>query len=87
MSNLANLYDRKFNLPNKPTLTNRSIEVILKTQEFFPGRTLGDCIELLMQNENLYWEIIDELKETYPTIVPLRVDEDYLRCELEKEVK
>lgn len=53
MRKIENIWDRKENLPNKPVLTNRDIEVIGKVQELF-NVTVGDAISGLMKGKYSY---------------------------------
>lgn len=62
MRKIENIWDRKYNLPNKPVLTNRDIEVISKVQELF-NVTVGDAISGLMKGEYSYKEVLNQLRE------------------------
>jgi hypothetical protein len=62
MKKIENIWDRKYNLPNRPVLANRDIEVIGKVQELF-NVTIGDAISGLMRGDYSYKEILEILRE------------------------
>jgi hypothetical protein len=60
-------WDSRINLKNKPSLSQRTIEVIdyIMQEEGLP---LGTTLEKLIITPNLYAEVIEKLKDDYPDI-------------------
>lgn len=62
-----NIWDKRSNLTNKPSLSFRSIEVI----QHLMGKeeiALGVAIEKLFTTNGLYDKVVKELSEDYPDI-------------------
>lgn len=61
------IWDMRDNLSNKPSLSNRSIEVIQHIMEQ-EQVVLGVAIERLFTTEGLYEKALDELSQIYDDI-------------------
>jgi hypothetical protein len=64
---IENVWDRKYNMKNKPTVTNRTAEAINKVMEKH-NCTIGMAIEKLIKQDEDYESIIKELRTDYKDI-------------------
>ena len=67
MSFCNNIWDRRINIKNRPSVTMRLELIISKVMDVY-AVSIGQAIEMLAESQTLYDEILEILKKDYKDI-------------------
>lgn len=67
MSFCNNIWDRRINIKNRPSVTMRLELIISKVMDVY-AVSIGQAIEMLAESQTLYEEMLDILKKDYKDI-------------------